>query len=566
MRPGPRPQKVYTGREPYIFVSYARRDSRVVYPMIRRLQAEGYRVWYDKAIRKGDKWADVIRERLQHCCVFLIFMSRAAHKSREVRRECTAAEFREQDIVPVFLNMKPDDLSDDFGILRSLNALFLPEIRKDFDELLKAISRDTRMSDYSQDAESLGMGFLPTIADARNAVGPLNERTRLDRQKAIVKDWAKRRVDRYEVEDVFQLTSAETSALAKLAAKECRARSPADGPVGLLHHPVAIRRSYVAPLRLLSGLVSRFDENWPPIVEAYRRLAGRRSDRIQALHYYFEFCWLSWGPSVETSCLLQDEGNGFMVGHVASGDEANSMPLITTPDVWRRHFLKGDDRTSLFGNRTSGRSLRLDGLQIVNVKKDSFFRLLVRHPLFEAFFSENPIALYLSPEAAKRTPPREEERESPCYSTAYLWLMLEQCRAGTNKPHARLEPGKVLPLFEHANLACHHTLGFLQHCLARKAVHHVLGCASANGKQHGRAGARSGIRYRYATALFDETMAAVLHEEIRRLPPKDRELVQDRLLIPGLKERRTPLDVCRFVDRLLARVRASLPRESSILP
>ena len=37
----------YKGEQPYIFISYAHKDSDVVLPIVAKLQQDGYRVWYE---------------------------------------------------------------------------------------------------------------------------------------------------------------------------------------------------------------------------------------------------------------------------------------------------------------------------------------------------------------------------------------------------------------------------------------------------------------------------------------------------------------------------------------
>ena len=43
----------YKGDRPFLFISYAHKDSERVLPIIRRLMAQGYRVWYDAGIDPG---------------------------------------------------------------------------------------------------------------------------------------------------------------------------------------------------------------------------------------------------------------------------------------------------------------------------------------------------------------------------------------------------------------------------------------------------------------------------------------------------------------------------------
>jgi hypothetical protein len=116
----------------------------------------------------------------------------------------------------------------------------------------------------------------------------------------------------------------------------------------------------------------------------------------------------------------------------------------------------------------------------------------------------------------------------PFYSTAYVWLMLEQITKEEVKldgePSATMEPGKVIPFFEHANLATSKGLEFLEHCLARKAIYHVLECEKEPEY-------RDQGYYRFATALFPEKMVNVLDVEMRKLSPNDQKILKNRFLI-----------------------------------
>lgn len=52
----PRMQKTlssYKGSDPYIFISYSHKDIDRVFPIIRMLQDDSYRVWYDDGVDPG---------------------------------------------------------------------------------------------------------------------------------------------------------------------------------------------------------------------------------------------------------------------------------------------------------------------------------------------------------------------------------------------------------------------------------------------------------------------------------------------------------------------------------
>ena len=56
--------RAYEGTEPYIFVSYAHKDSEAVLPIIAALQDRGFRIWYDAGIEAGTEWPEYIAEQL----------------------------------------------------------------------------------------------------------------------------------------------------------------------------------------------------------------------------------------------------------------------------------------------------------------------------------------------------------------------------------------------------------------------------------------------------------------------------------------------------------------------
>lgn len=60
---------------PYIFISYAHRDSKRVLPAIEAMQQRGYRVWYDSGIEAGTEWSNNIATHLLECTAFIAFVS-----------------------------------------------------------------------------------------------------------------------------------------------------------------------------------------------------------------------------------------------------------------------------------------------------------------------------------------------------------------------------------------------------------------------------------------------------------------------------------------------------------
>ena len=73
--------KAYKGSEPYIFISYAHKDSGDVYPAISALHAKGERIWYDEGIEAGKDFAEQLGVHIENCALFLLFVSPASASS-----------------------------------------------------------------------------------------------------------------------------------------------------------------------------------------------------------------------------------------------------------------------------------------------------------------------------------------------------------------------------------------------------------------------------------------------------------------------------------------------------
>jgi len=99
----PLPFEPYGGEEPYVFASYAHRDGAAVYSELRALHGQGLRIWYDEGIEPGSEWPENIGRALQGSSFFLVFMTRAAVESRNVRNEIDFALRRGKPFLAIYL-------------------------------------------------------------------------------------------------------------------------------------------------------------------------------------------------------------------------------------------------------------------------------------------------------------------------------------------------------------------------------------------------------------------------------------------------------------------------------
>ena len=86
---GPTP---YSGREPYLFLSYKHSDWEIILPFLRDLAADGLRFWYDRGIPGASEWMGVLEERIENAQILVVFLSQSAVDSKYVRREILMAD------------------------------------------------------------------------------------------------------------------------------------------------------------------------------------------------------------------------------------------------------------------------------------------------------------------------------------------------------------------------------------------------------------------------------------------------------------------------------------------
>ena len=132
----------YQGREPYIFVSYAHKDSQLVFPEIKIFHDEGYPIWYDQGLTGGQEWDDEVARALISSSLLVVFISENSMASNNVQDEIKLALKRNIDIVPIYfeeIELPPGlelRLSNKHAIMKFLlqREDFISECFKAFDK------------------------------------------------------------------------------------------------------------------------------------------------------------------------------------------------------------------------------------------------------------------------------------------------------------------------------------------------------------------------------------------------------------------------------------------------
>lgn len=100
----------YEGSQPFVFVSYAHKDAPRVLPLLRRMQAEGYRVWFDEGIAPGRTYTGIISSHIADCYMLLAFYSHSYRESDMCMNEMNlAASKRKPALIVNLQDAMPDD-------------------------------------------------------------------------------------------------------------------------------------------------------------------------------------------------------------------------------------------------------------------------------------------------------------------------------------------------------------------------------------------------------------------------------------------------------------------------
>ena len=128
-----------SGDRPYIFVSYAHKDSAVVLPAIKALQDCGYPIWYDAGIRPGTTWSDYIADHVRNAALVIAFMSKNAIASQHCQSEIRYAFNNGRPMLTVRLDQS--ELPSGLDMQLSQWQMF-PAHRYDGDTYLTKLAED----------------------------------------------------------------------------------------------------------------------------------------------------------------------------------------------------------------------------------------------------------------------------------------------------------------------------------------------------------------------------------------------------------------------------------------
>ena len=229
---------------------------------------------------------------------------------------------------------------------------------------------------------------------------------------------------------------------------------------------IVIEEAYVTPTCLLTGLLSKYEENWSEFIKRYISTpfitdsANDKSGAVLSNEFYMTCAWLLWGPSFELSEKNYRDG----MCQISYGDESNSVQAIAFAD---------NVKDKLFGlldhDPSSGYGVLITPTLSIHSKKP-YLKLASQNISHNMLYFYNkvenndmPFALQIDDFSCYNG-----HRSAEYYCTAYLWVLFEL----DNKEHYDFMPQTSVAFFEHTNIADKETLEFLSLALINKVFTH----------------------------------------------------------------------------------------------
>lgn len=119
-----KPIKVYEGQKRYVFISYAHANSDKVLPVLRVLDRDLYRFWYDTGIEVGSQWPEVVANQLLNCDTTVFFISQRFALSQNCDREVHYAVSERKKMICVKIEdvNLPSDMAMQLSVAEFIDA------------------------------------------------------------------------------------------------------------------------------------------------------------------------------------------------------------------------------------------------------------------------------------------------------------------------------------------------------------------------------------------------------------------------------------------------------------
>lgn len=112
------PFKAYDGNDDFVFISYAKIDDKVIYPILLKLNKQGLRIWYDEGIRPPGNWRKDLHDKIKECSTFIVFLTKNSVESQYLSKEClvAAVEYNSRNLPVILAKLENVNLPGDMAL------------------------------------------------------------------------------------------------------------------------------------------------------------------------------------------------------------------------------------------------------------------------------------------------------------------------------------------------------------------------------------------------------------------------------------------------------------------
>jgi hypothetical protein len=146
----------------YLFISYSRKDKRIVDVICDQLKNDGFEVWFDESsIQGGDLWRRKIEDGIKEAKAFILMVSKNSTNSNYVIKELGLAVQSDIPIIPVSVKkIQPSEISNiDLVGIQIIN--FYSNPLGGYRELKSVVSRIINKESRNQNKEIKKKVTLP---------------------------------------------------------------------------------------------------------------------------------------------------------------------------------------------------------------------------------------------------------------------------------------------------------------------------------------------------------------------------------------------------------------------
>ena len=114
--------RIFDGDQPFVFISYAHRNSDRVMPLIDGLRRRGFQVWYDAQIEGGTQWPENVASHISGCGCFLAMITKDFLNSQNCEREIHYAINKNVPFLALFLEevILSEGMQMQLGVVQAL--------------------------------------------------------------------------------------------------------------------------------------------------------------------------------------------------------------------------------------------------------------------------------------------------------------------------------------------------------------------------------------------------------------------------------------------------------------